>query len=104
MSEPIGSIAAIRRKLRSVAAMLHDPAATEHERANAAALATRLREQLKERGAPKGDWTDIVFRLGRTVKEIKVSAAPPAAKDDWTRNAFRLGRALRRGIDKWRAG
>jgi hypothetical protein len=93
---------AIRRKLRAVTAMLRDPAATEHERANAEAVKTRLERQLRIGGTPEGNWTDIVFRLGRAFKKISQPASPPAPKGDWTDNAFRLGRTLRRGIKEWR--
>jgi hypothetical protein len=93
---------AIRRKLRAVTAMLRDPAATEHERANAEAVKARLEKQLRDRGAPKGDWTDIVFRMGRAVGKMSQPASPPSPKGDWTDQAFRLGRTLRRGIKEWR--
>ena len=89
---------AIHRKLRAVLALLRDPAATEHERANAETLKASLETQLKQAGRPEGDWTDAVFRLGRAVKEIKQSASRPAPVGDWTENAFRLGRILRRGV------
>jgi hypothetical protein len=97
----IGSVADIRRKLRALAALSENAGATEHERAAAAALITRLQEQLKRAGVPAGDWSDKVFRLGRRVKELKERTAPPAPKGDWTDNAFRLGKALRRGYKKW---
>jgi len=92
---------AIRRKLRAVTAVLKDSAATEHERANAEAVKARLERQLKNGGAPEGNWTDIVFRLGRSLKKISQPASPPAPKGDWTDNAFRLGRTLRRGFKEW---
>jgi hypothetical protein len=92
----------IRRKLRAVTAMLRDPAPTKHEKANAEAVKARLEKQLRDRGAPAGDWTDIVFRLGRAVRTMSQPASPPAPKGDWTDHAFRLGRTLRRGIKEWR--
>jgi len=95
------SIESVRRKLRAVTAVLADSAATEHERANAEALKRRLERRLRQAGAPKGDWTDTAFRLGKAVKEINSSASPGSPKGDWTDDAFRLGRALRRGYKKW---
>ena len=50
----MGSIEAVRRKLRAVTAVAGDAGATEHEKANAAALKTRLEQQLREAGAPAG--------------------------------------------------
>jgi hypothetical protein len=40
--------AAVHRKLRAIAAVLRDPAATEHEKNNAEALKIRLEKQLKQ--------------------------------------------------------
>jgi hypothetical protein len=97
----IGSVASIRRKLRAVAAVIADPAATEHERANAQALKARLERRLREAGAPAGDWTDTAFRLGRWAQELKQSSSPASPKGDWTDNAHRLGKALRWGYKRW---
>ncbi|HUC11659.1 MAG TPA: hypothetical protein VL985_14715 [Stellaceae bacterium] len=91
----------LRRKLRAVIAMAEDPAATEHEKANARALKRLLQRRLSETGSPAGDWTDTVFRLGQWAKDIHRSAAPAAPKGDWTDNAHRLGKALRRGYRRW---
>jgi hypothetical protein len=102
--------AAIHRKLRGLSAMFSDPAATEHEKANAERLAARLEEQLPQEEpkpsepppsepAPSPGWTNIMFRLGRGVKVVK-SSAPPSPKGDWTDHAFRLGRMLRRGLKR----
>ena len=76
--------AAIHRKLRGLAAVFSDPAATEHEKANAERLKARLEEQLPQEPtssepapgetAPSEAWTNIVFRLGRGVREIISSA------------------------------
>jgi len=88
---------AIRRKLRALTAVVSDAGATEHERASAKALKARLTERLKEAGAPKGDWTDRIFRLGRLTRDLKNPAPPKSPKGDWTDNAFRLGNAVRRG-------
>jgi hypothetical protein len=99
------SAEAIQRKLRAIAAVLLDPAATENERANAQALKLRLQKQLGQKAAatPEGTWSGMLFRLGRGVrqiKELKQSTAPPAPKGDWTDNAFRLGRIFRKGLKK----
>ncbi len=101
ISELVQSVEGVRRKLRAVAAVHADPAATEHERANAEALKRRLEERLRRAGVPEGDWTDTAFRLGRAVKEMEKSTSPASPAGDWTDNAFRLGRALRRGYKKW---
>jgi hypothetical protein len=97
----MGSVEAVRRKLRAVAAVAKDPGATEHEKANAETLKTRLEQQLRDAGAPAGDWTDKAFRLGSWAKNVKKSASPASPNGDWTDNAFRLGRALRRGYKRW---
>jgi hypothetical protein len=97
----IGSIASVRRKLRAVAAIIADPAATEHEKANAQTLKARLERRLREAGAPAGDWTDTAFRLGKWAKELQQASSPAAPKGDWTDNAHRLGKALRRGYKRW---
>jgi hypothetical protein len=95
------SVEAVRRKLRAVTAMVTDTGATEHEKANAAALKTRLEQQLRQAEAPAGDWTDDVFRLGKFARSIGKSISPASSKGDWTSNAHRLGRTLRRGYRKW---
>ena len=96
-----GSVEGLRRKLRAVAAVVEDPAATEHEKANAKALKARLLHGLKEAGSPIGDWTDNAFRLGRRVKEVGRSTARTSPNGDWTDHAHRLGKALRRGYKSW---
>jgi hypothetical protein len=91
------SAEAIKRKLRAIAAFLSDPAATENERANARALKFRLQKRLGQQ-VPEGTLNGILFRLGRGVKQIKKinqSTTPPAPKGDWTDNVFRLGRMFR---------
>ena len=98
-----GSVEALRRKLRAVTSLVEDRGATEHEKANAAALKTRLEQRLKDAGAPAGDWTDNAFRLGRWATDVKKSASPAPPKGDWTDNALRLGKALRRGYKRWRS-
>src|SRR5436190_9478642 len=45
---------AIHRKLRAIAAVLLDPAATEHERANAEALKIRLESSSGRKQHPRG--------------------------------------------------
>ena len=97
----IGSVVSIRRKLRAVAAVIGDPAATPHEKANAEVLKGRLERRLKEAGVPAGDWTDTAFRLGKWAGQLKNSSSPTSPKGDWTDNAHRLGKALRQGYKKW---
>src|SRR5271165_2935198 len=95
------SMESVRRKLRGLSAVAGDPGATEHERANAAALKRRLEQRLKDAGTPAGDWSDNAFRLGKWAKNLTKSASPAPTKGDWTDDAFRLGRALRRGYRRW---
>jgi hypothetical protein len=78
ISSIVGSVEGLRRKLRAVAAVVEDPAATEHEKANAQALKSRLQHRLREAGSPAGDWTDNVFRLGRWAKEMRKNTSPVA--------------------------
>jgi hypothetical protein len=94
------SAEAIRRKLRAIAAVLLDPAATENERANAETLKLRLEKRLGPEAPPEAAWTDVLFRLGRGVRQIKQSTTPPVPKGDWTDGAFRLGRMFRNGFKK----
>jgi len=100
-SAELATVDGLRRKLRAVAALVEDPAATAHEKANARALKARLEQRLREAGSPGGDWTDYVFRLGRWAKETRKSTSPVSPKGDWTDNARRLGKALRRGYKSW---
>jgi len=97
----IRSVAALRRKVRGLAAVVADPAATVPEKANAKALKKRLEQRLREIGAPAGDWTDKAFRLGRWAKEIQRPASPAQGEEDWTDQARRLGKAARRAYKKW---
>src|SRR5271169_6800014 len=99
----IGSVEGFRRKLRGLAAVVEDPAATEHEKANAQA-ATAPQHRLKQAGSPAGDWTDNVFRLGRWIREMGKSTSSASPKGDGTDNVFRLGKALRRGYKSWLSG
>jgi hypothetical protein len=96
INENARSAEAIRRKLRALAAVFLDPAATEHEKANAKGLTGRLEKQLGQEATSEGTWTGIMFRLGRGVKEM----TSPSPKGDWTDHAFRLGRMLRRGFKR----
>jgi hypothetical protein len=100
----IGSVAALRRKLRALASVAENAGATAPERASAAALKKRLEHRLREAGSPAGDWTDHAFRLGRWAKEIRKSGPPNAAAGDWTNHANRLGKAVRQGYKKWLSG
>ena len=97
ISENARSAAAIHRKLRGLAAVFLDPAATEHEKANAKILKGRLEKQLGQEATPEGKWIGIMFRLGQGVKEM---TSTPSPKADWNDYAFRLGRMLRRGFKR----
>ena len=97
----IGSVTALRRKLRAIGAVAADPGATASERENAAALKTRLEERLRQEGAPAGDWTDQVFRLGRWARAVRTTVSPAPTDTDWTDHVRRLGKAVRRGYKKW---
>lgn len=61
---PVGSAAAVRRKLRAPAAVIADSGATEHEKANAEALKARMQRQLRRH--PQG------FR-GRACRLMRLS-------------------------------
>ncbi|HEV8016803.1 MAG TPA: hypothetical protein VGP48_14790 [Stellaceae bacterium] len=82
-------------------AVIADPAATVHERANAQSLKAGLKKKLEQEGAPAGDWTDQAFRAGRLVQGMKKSVAPASSRGPSSEAAFRLGKALRRGLKKW---
>jgi hypothetical protein len=97
VSENAGSAEAVHRKLRALAAVFLDPAATEQEKANAERLKERLEKQLNQNAPPKEAWEGIMFQLGRSVKEMTTGPSP---KGDWTDHAFRFGRMLRRGFKK----
>ncbi len=97
----MGSVEGVRRKLRALAAVVDDPGATRPEKVNAEALKARLEQRLRKTGAPAGDWTDKLFRLGGSARKVAKSTAPAAPKGDWTDNALRLGKVLRRGYRKW---
>jgi hypothetical protein len=97
----IRSVGALRRKLRALTSVAENPGATAAEKANAEALKKVLRRRLRDVGAPAGDWSDSIFRLGRWAREMRKPAAPAAPKGDWTDNAHRLGRMVRRGYKKW---
>ena len=86
----------VRRKLRAIVAVMRDPAATEAERATARRLKTELKAKLAREGVPEGDWSDAVFRFGRSLKRAKTATAPPPSiKGGAAKAGFRLGRALR---------
>ena len=97
----IGVLAALRRKLRALAAVAGDAGATPPERANAAALKRRLERRLRDAGAPAGDWTDHAFRIGRRVKRLANPAAPDPGDGDLAEPARRLGKLVGRAYKKW---
>ena len=91
----------VRRKLRGLVAIIHDAGATEEERATARRLRTALKGKLAEQGVPEGDWSDAVFRFGRSLRRAKAATAPPASiKGGAAKAAFRLGWALRQAAKK----
>jgi hypothetical protein len=104
ISDNARAAAAIHRKLRALAAIFTDPAATENEKSNAERLKVRLEDQLdgeappvNREAPPEPAWTSLMFRLGRGVKEL---TSAPAPKGDWTDHAFRLGRMFRKGLKR----
>jgi hypothetical protein len=97
ISEGARAAAAIQRKLRALAAVFSDPAATEAEKQNAERLKVRLEDQLDREAPPERAWTSVMFRLGQGVRDI---TSAPAPKGDWTDHAFRLGRMFRKGLKK----
>ena len=97
ISENARAAAAIHRKLRALAAVFSDPAATEAEKQNAERLKVRLEGQLDPEVPPERAWTSLMFRLGQGVRDI---TSAPAPKGDWTDHAFRLGRMFRKGLKK----
>ena len=91
----------VRRKLRSLVAVMRDESATEAERANAQRLSAGLKAKLTEQGVPQGDWSDKLFRFGRSLRRAKAATAPPpSVKGGAAKTAFRLGRALRKAGKK----
>src|SRR5438477_12141229 len=97
----VSSLIALRRKLRTLAAVTRDSGVTPSERVNAAALKKKLEQRLRDAGAPAGDWTDHAFRLGRWAKAIRKPHPPGAAESDWTEHARGLGKAVGRAYKKW---
>jgi len=109
ISDSARAAEAIQRKLRALAAVFSDPAATEAEKRNAERLKARLEDQLDQEATPvesipvdreaptEKEWTSLMFRLGQGVREL---TSAPAPKGDWTDHAFRFGRMLRKGLKK----
>jgi len=86
----------VRRKLRALVAIIRDEGATDAERATARRLKAGLAAKLVRHGVPQGDWSDAVFRFGRSLRRAKAATAPPPSiKGGAAKAAFRLGRALR---------
>ena len=91
----------IRRKLRGLVAIVHDAGASEAERATARRLRAGLKAKLARQGVPEGDWSDALFRFGRSLKRAKAATAPPPSIEGGAaKAAFRLGRALRNASKK----
>jgi hypothetical protein len=65
ISDKARSAEAIRRKLRALAAVFLDPAATEHEKSNTKVLEGRLETQLGQKATSESAWRGIMFLLGR---------------------------------------
>lgn len=102
---PPNRLESIKRKLRSLDAVLKDPAATASERATAAALKARLEEKLRADHGDDDDaeWSALAFRLGRKLRKINAATAPPPSRSGVGRLGFRLGRAFGAGLKKWRS-
>jgi len=91
----------LRRKLRGLVAIIDDTSATEAERVTARRLKAELKAKLVQQGTPEGDWSDAVFRFGRSLRRAKAATAPPESiKGGTAKAAFRLGRALRQAAKK----
>src|SRR5262249_54949154 len=91
----------LRRKLRALAAIIADSGATAAERENAKRIRGDLKAKLAEHGVPQGDWSDAVFRFGRSLRRAKAATAPPPSiEGTGAKAAFRLGRALRQAAKK----
>src|SRR5216684_1447089 len=67
ISENARSAAAIHRKLRGLAAVFLDPAATEHEKANAKILKGRLEKRLWKQH-PRGNGLESCFGWARALR------------------------------------
>ena len=70
---------------------------------HAQTLKTRLEQKLKDAGVPEGDWSDALFRLGRSVQAINKATTPPPAMGGPSKLAFRLGRTVGKGLTKLRS-
>src|SRR5437763_13615597 len=97
-------LAALRRKLRALAAVARDAGATAPERAAAATLKNRLEERLRKAGVPAGDWTDHAFRLGRWAKGVRQPGPLGPGDTNRTAHTRKLGKADRPGVQKWTDG
>jgi hypothetical protein len=91
----------LRRKLRALVAIIDDAGATEAERTTARRLKAALKTKLARQGEPEGDWSDAVFRFGRSLRRATTATAPPESIEGGAaKAAFRLGRALRQAAKK----
>src|SRR5437762_14068030 len=90
-------LAALRRKLRALAAVARDAGATAPERAAAATLKNRLEERLRKAGVPAGDWTDHAFPLGRWSNGVRQPSPLGPGETDWTDHPRKPGQAAAPG-------
>ena len=70
ISEKARVAKAIHRKLRAIAAVLLEPAATEHERANAEALKIRLEKRLRQEVTPRGHGRTLCFGWAGRLRKL----------------------------------
>jgi hypothetical protein len=85
------STSAVQRKLTALKAIIEDPATSEHERANARTLMTRLEKQIPTEGAPPGPVAKVMFEMGRSARNV---IEETYQKGDLTNHAFRAGRIV----------
>ncbi len=85
------SSSAVQRKLAALKAILEDPATSEHERANARTLMTRLEKQIESEAETAEPLNKAMFVMGRSVRNVMNGTFQ---KSDWTDHAFRAGRVV----------
>jgi hypothetical protein len=97
ISESARAAAGIHRKLRGLAAVFADLAATEHEKATAKELKGRLEKRLGEEAKPESAWTGIMFRRGQGVKEM---TSPSFSKDGLDTSCLSAWQMFRSGFKR----